>query len=283
MARIWLNRQIIMLNFAVGMKIMKNLLIFCMLFVGLNLLAQDGQSWNQTDADGRRTGPWKGYYPGGQVRYLGQFEKNRAVDTFYYYFEDSKLKSILIHDPDTAQKVFAMHFYSTGDTLAKGTYINQKKQGIWITYGEGSVPVEVGSYKNDQKHGKWTIYYTDGVISEVIHYQEGIENGPYKTYFENGQIRMDAFYLNGALHGQVSYYEQNGKKEKEGEYVEGLRDGKWLVYDKNELVVKLLRYEGGKLQNPEDLDSTDYNQEEFMNRRKDYLEFEDLRGKIKYE
>ncbi len=265
------------------MKI-RRIITFCLLVLTpLFASAQANNEWNRKDANGLKYGPWKGFYPGGQLRYVGQFEKDQAVDTFRYYFEDGKMKSLLIHQPEQANKVLAIHFYQTGDTLAKGFYVNQKKNGVWMSYGAKSVPVERGAYKDDKKHGKWTIYYPTGVISEEIHYKEGIEDGPYKTYFENGQIRQDAFYLNGAWHGQMTYYAENGKKEEEGEYKQNLRDGKWIVYDKNELVVKIYEYENGKLLNPDKEDSSEYNTEEFRNQRKDQLEFEDLRGRIKYE
>lgn len=265
---------------------MKRIVIILLLscfFAHFDVAAQSPTQWNQRDEQGLKTGPWRGAYPGGQVRYIGQFKADMAIDTFFYYYEDGRVKSIMIHDPLIQDQAYAVHFYSTHDTLAKGRYLNQMKEGTWISYGDRSVPVEVGSYTEGKKNGKWTIYYQDGVISEIMHFKNDIENGPYKTYFENGQIRMDAFYLNGALHGQVLYYAENGKKEQEGEYVEGLREGKWLIYDKNELVVKLLRYEGGKVQNPEALDSLNYDMQQFHQQRKDYLEFEDLRGRIKYE
>jgi len=265
------------------MKI-KGFLSFCLLlFLSHGLFSQANNEWNQKDANGLKFGAWKGFYPQGQLRYVGQFKNDLPVDTFYYYFEDGKIKSILIYDKDVANKALAMHFYSTGDTLAKGHYVDQKKEGMWMSYGESSVPVERGAYKDGQKNGRWIIYYPTGVISEEMHYANGIQDGPFKTYFENGQMHQDAFFLEGALHGQVTFYSKEGKKEQEGEYKQNLRDGKWLIYNENENVIKLYRYDNGTLLNPDDKDSLNYDQTKHKENRKDYLEFEDIRGKIKYD
>lgn len=265
------------------MKIRLLLSFGLLLTMSFGLISQAQTEWNRRDESGLKLGPWKGYYPGGEIRYMGQFKNDLPVDTFQYYFTDGKLKSILIHDPANSNKVFATHFYQTGDTLAKGHYLNQKKEGVWKSYGENSVLVREGLYINEKRNGKWTTYYANGKVSEEIHYKDDIENGSLKTYFSNGQINMDAFYLDGVLHGQVTFYNEEGKKEQEGDYKEGLRDGKWLVYDKNELVIKLFEYDNGKLLNPEDKDKIDYNKEEFKSQKKDYLEFDDIRGKIQYE
>lgn len=256
--------------------------LFCF-FSTTTLLAQDQKSWNQKNANGERIGDWRDVYPGGQYRYQGQFIDGQPVDTFLYYYRDGKLKSILVHHRDTAGHVSAIHFYQTGDTLAKGRYIDQEKDGIWRTYGDQSILLSKGNYLKGKRHGKFITYFPNGREAEIVHYKSGLEEGPYQTFFENGELRQDAFYLEGAKHGQITFYNENGKKDQEGEYVQGLRDGKWLIYNEHELVIKLLKYENGKLLNPEDVDEGDYDTEQYKSQRKDRLNFEDLRGKIRYE
>ncbi|MAY82943.1 MAG: hypothetical protein CMP59_02310 [Flavobacteriales bacterium] len=256
------------------------IITFCL---AVNVSSQTREEWNKKNAQGQKIGQWRGYHPGGTVRYVGQFKADQPVDTFLYYYQDGKLKTIMIFDNDNPNRQFAVHFYSTGDTLAKGSYLNQMKDGRWKTYGEKSLLLSEGNYVEGKKNGAELTLYPNGEVAKVVHYKDDVENGPYQTFYENGQLKEDAFYLNGAKHGQITFYQPDGKKEKEGEYVQGQREGKWLIYDEHELVVKLLKYENGVLLNPEDADEGDYDKEKYRNQRKDQLEFDDLRGGVKYE
>lgn len=265
------------------MRIIKIIFVSLLAFGCLQLVAQGSDAWNQKDQSGNKIGKWRGYYPGGALRYEGRFSDDQPIDTFQYFYRDGKLQTLLTYVPDTIGKALAVHFYQNGDTLAKGYFFNQMKTGIWRTYGENSVLLSTGLYKADKQNGKWVTYYPSGSIAEEKQFKDGIENGPFKMYFEDGQIKQDAFFLNGALHGQITYYQENGKKEQEGEYVQDLRDGKWFLYNEKGLLDKTLKYEKGKLLNPEVLEEGDYNKEEFKDQRKDRLEFEDLREKTTYE
>ena len=109
----------------------RSLLCICLMFATSISVMGQAEKWNLKDGQGRKTGDWKGFYPGGELRYVGEFEEDQPVDTFTYYYYDGKVKSILIYDPDTAVKSFAIHFYQNGDTLAKGVYKNKQREGVW--------------------------------------------------------------------------------------------------------------------------------------------------------
>ena len=249
----------------------------------VSLSAQVSEKWNQKNPQGQKIGKWKAYYPGGGVRYIGQFDADQPIDTFQYYFQDGRLKTLMIFDSDKKEQQKAIHFYSTGDTLAKGEYLKQKKNGMWLTYGDKGLVLTKTYYREGKKNGAEVTLYPDGEPAKVVNYKDDIENGPYQTFYEGGQLKQDAFFLNGARHGQITFYREDGKKDQEGEYVEGQRDGKWLIYNEHELVVTLLKYENGVLLNPEDAPEGDYDKEKFRNQRKDRLEFDDLRGGIRYD
>lgn len=239
--------------------------------------------WNQKDANGDKVGQWRGFYPEGNLRYLGQFDDGEPIDTFRYFYQDGKLKTLMIFDDQNPNRQEAVHFYSTGDTLAKGAYLEKEKSGMWQTFGEENLILRKTNYLAGKKNGAELTLYPNGEVAKLVNYKEDIENGPFQTFYENGQIKLDAFYLNGARHGQITFYQVDGKKDQEGEYKEGQRDGKWLIYDEHELVVKLLKYENGVLLNPEDAPEGDFNKEEFKHQRKDRLEFDDLKGGVRYE
>ena len=52
-----------------------------------------GQDFNRIDAKGRRQGPWRDFYPNGQLRYEGQFKNDKCKGVFKYYDELGNLKA----------------------------------------------------------------------------------------------------------------------------------------------------------------------------------------------
>jgi len=58
--------------------------------------------------------------------------------------------------------------------LVKGSYINDKKNGVWnYFYLDGTIN-EVGSYLNDKKNGVWKIFDNDTKKITKITYKNGL-------------------------------------------------------------------------------------------------------------
>jgi hypothetical protein len=66
-------------------------------------------------------------------------------------------------------------------------------------------------------------------------YSEGRRNGTFKTVFPNGSLELDAFYTNNS------------------------RDKDWKYFDENGKLLYTLKFDLGKLLNPEVQDSIDRN------------------------
>ena len=254
------------------------------LFLIISCLSVNGQvqvEFNQNNDQGQKVGKWKGFYENGAVRYVGQFEKDAPQGTFYHYYGDGKLQTKMVYR--TSKEAFATMYYSSGEKLAQGKYIDKLKDSVWITFGSENRIVEMGSYSQGKKEGKWVTFYETGEVSVEINFEDNLKDGLYRMFYENGQLKDSSNFKEGKLHGYSVIYNSQGKKVLQGVYNRSKRDKNWVYYGENQKVDKVLKYIDGQLMNPEDLKVILEDAEEFKGNRKDILEFEDLRGTISYE
>jgi antitoxin component YwqK of YwqJK toxin-antitoxin module len=93
----------------------------------------------------------------------------------------------------------------TGTTLNQ-VDSNNLKQGPWEIYRD-SVLVARGSYVDDKPDGLWTFWYTNGETKEEGHYRRGVRTGMWVEWFRDGDILWKGEYRKG-----VRQIEWNGAK-----------------------------------------------------------------------
>jgi antitoxin component YwqK of YwqJK toxin-antitoxin module len=245
------------------------------------LIAQETAQLNQKNDKGQKVGKWKGYYNDGSVRYVGQFKNDLPYGVFYHYYGDGKLQTKMIYRKPTV--AFTSMFYSSGEKLAEGKYMDKLKDSTWLTFGAENKVVEKGDYENGKKVGVWQTFYLDGEVSAEMNYSNDLKDGPYRIFYEDGTVKDSSNFKSGKLHGLTIIYDTDGEKIIEGKYTKGLRDQDWIYYGENQKIEKVLKYEDGELTNPEDLKNILENVDQYKGNRKEVLEFEDLRGTINYE
>jgi len=257
---------------------MLNKLTYIISFILMPFLTE-GQTdtlWNQTNAEGEKHGYWKDYYPNGTIRYRGQFQHGEPLDLFKYYFKTGDLKSILRYR--SKREAYAKHFYSTGEIMAEGKYLDRKKDSLWINYGANNIKLKEGFFEKGKKQGSWKTFFPDGRIAEEKFYKDDTVEGVYTSYFANGRIKQKATYQKGMMEGKTTFYDSEGNISIIGKYYHDSQDSVWTYYNEDGEVEKVLQYDRGKLLNPEavelEIDTSEYI-------KKDVLEFEDIRGKIK--
>lgn len=259
----------------------KDLYTFIVLtFFVFSLYSQSDTTWNQQSVTGKKEGQWKAYHPNGKLRYKGQFKDGIPYGDFYLYLNNGDLKTILSYRNE--QEAFGKHFYGNGDILAQGKYVERKKDSLWVTYGGNNIKLEEGTYNLGEKNGHWITYFPDGTVAERKNYKDDIEEGKYEIFYSNSQLKQEAKFEKGMLEGNTVFYDREGLKILEGTYYRNMRDGDWIHIDE-ENKKTVLKYDKGELLNPEKQKEIDYDVEEFRENIKDRLEFEDLRGNIKYE
>lgn len=221
---------------------------FILLFLGLvsmNFLF----ALNQTDKKGRMQGEWRKEYPSGQLMYEGSFKD--GVGTMTRYYESGKIKSVQVFE--TPQRSQVTMYEEDGKTLlAKGTFLNQKKEAEWSYYVEGKLSLtEV--YNNGRKNGVEKVYTKEGVLMKETPYVQDTIDGMQKNFLQDGTKYSEVSYKKGILHGDYKLYEGINSPVMEGVYKNGKRDGNWIIRDDKGAQVDVLKYKDGVLLNDKEL------------------------------
>ncbi|MDH4474063.1 MAG: hypothetical protein QE487_15755 [Fluviicola sp.] len=127
--------------------------------------------------------------------------------------------------------------------VEEGTYIDDKKEGIWIKYhNDGVTPKLKAEYKNNRPVGNYTTIrgniieignfeknqYHDSVIRgsslgreyEAFFNENGKEEGRVNYYYSSGQLEFTYNSVNGTPTGKATRYYENGDIKERIEYSE---------------------------------------------------------------
>ena len=152
-------------------------------------------SQNKTDDNNRKQGHWvftnktKGLpgYKDEQIVEEGDFENNRKVGIWTFYFNNGKIKHTL-------------------------TYFNNKPNGSATFYYKNGNIREKGNWKNNRWVGNYEMYYSNGNLKNEFKYNiQGVKNGPQKFYHKNGNLKISGTWNDGDEGADIHEYDQNGK------------------------------------------------------------------------
>ncbi|MBE0650808.1 MAG: hypothetical protein IH595_08195 [Bacteroidales bacterium] len=206
------------------------------------------QNLNQTDAQGRKQGPWEKTYSNGAVRYKGQFKDNHPYGTFKYFFPSGNVSAISVYT-ENGTVVHTKTFHLNGKPMAEGKFINQKKDSTWNFYSDvdGKL-VAKENYLNDLKNGKATVYYPSSEkTAEITYYKNGLKDGDWIKYFPDDSVYIHGYYKNDTLEGPYKVYDIYGHIQIEGNYMKGLQNGTWVTYDSTGKVMYKQIFDRGAL------------------------------------
>ena len=230
-------------------------LIFCLLFlISGSLWAQN--SVNQTDAQGRKQGYWTKKDTDGKVIYQATFKDDKPVGEMKRFHPNEKLKAVMtfVEGSDLSD---AQLFDEQGKLIAQGKYSEQKKTGEW-KYLDNSKVVSTETYVNGQKNGTSKRFYKTGELLEESIWQNDKLHGMYHSYFQDGKPYIECNYANGLRNGTFKTWFPNGELEIEGKYTDNVRDTNWNYYDEKGIPRYVLKFDLGKLLNPQVQDSIDH-------------------------
>jgi antitoxin component YwqK of YwqJK toxin-antitoxin module len=210
---------------------------------------------NEFDSEGKRTGPWEGYYSDGTLRYEADFKSGKPVGLMKRYDENGILTATMDFYPGT-DRCYAEMYSNGSKVIAKGVYDLQKKDSTW-TYlrSDGSVSM-IETYNMGKLSGPVKNYYPSGNISQQVQYSSGMKQGPWIRFFENGDTMMTATYQDGKLHDEYLSYYPNGKISISGSYYHDLKDEEWTYFSEEGDVVSVIQYDKGDVLNPEELEKS---------------------------
>ena len=157
--------------------------------------------------------------------------------------------------------------YENGKIKEEGTYLNNKKDGLWtfhsyngkeeITFSndvkdgpfkkiKGDIIVEQGTYSNDLMTGEWIFRWDNGNLKGQGNYIDGDggnlgstgipkngRDGFWILYHENGNKGQSLNYKNLLPEGEYLLFYTNGQLEKRSYFVNGLLVGESISYHEN--------------------------------------------------
>jgi len=76
--------------------------------------------------------------------------------------------------------------YPSGVTRMKGSYINGKREGQWMSFFENGKIQSEGFFKNGLRDGKAIVYFENGAIYYEGYYKDGNETGKWVFFDMQG-------------------------------------------------------------------------------------------------
>lgn len=209
---------------------------FAIFFVAFTLKAQ---KINQFNANKKRTGVWKKFYPNNQLRYEGQFKNGKEVGVFKFYRKSYPNFPSIIKRYKPQNDTVKVEFYTVKNKLqSKGNFIDKTRVGKWLYYFENGKLMSEEIYHQGKLHGKLINYYPNGKVTEATEYKNGRKEGVSKKYSSDGILIEELTYQNDKPNGLAKYYELNGNLKEKGVYKDGKRVGKWEFYLDGEVADK---------------------------------------------
>jgi|SRR5690554_1445321 len=229
---------------------------------------------NQKDSNGLRQGKWQKSHPNGRLAYKGFFRDDKPIGKWIRYYEGGQIKA-RIEYVGLSDSAVAVLYDQFGRKMAEGSYLKEKREGVWQIFSENR-KISEETYVKGRRHGTSRKYYPSGEVLEVTEWANGIQEGTHKILYKNGNPFLQCKYTGGKRNGLCVSYKENGRVELEAYYTNNLRDGEWKYYDNNGGLSYTLEYKNGKLLNPEVRDSVDINLQKQYDKRRAVADPEDF-------
>ena len=210
---------------------MKYVSAFLLLLLSTASLAQI----NQKDAAGKKQGVWKKPYEGSTVfKYVGQFKNDKPYGKFVYYYETGAVQAVVLHRTD-GKTSDAKMYHESGYLMARGKYVTEKKDSIWLFYDDRGIISAQENYKDGLLNGQRVVYYeprdSQYYVQEYSYWLNGQPHGEYKKYHPNTQVSEEGKYVNGKREGKVFHYLPDGKTGRVEQFKAGVKHGYFITYD----------------------------------------------------
>lgn len=241
--------------------------VFVCLFLTFSVFSQS--AINQVDEMGKRQGLWMKRDSEGKLIYQATFKDDKPVGEMKRFHPNGKTKAVLKFT-EGSNESDAKLFDERGNLVAEGKYVEQKKSGKW-NYLINSKVVLTENYQDGLKEGTSQRFYSTGELLEECNWKADKLNGTYRTYFQDGKVFLECNYLDGHRNGKFISQFSNGYPEIDGNYKDDARDLDWNYYDSEGNLLYTLKFESGKLLNPEVQDSIDNSKKGVYKTKDDHI------------
>lgn len=152
----------------------------------------------------------------------------------------------------TMKKEGSWKYFYDKDRLkikSEGLFVNNNKEGIWISYYENGTRKNEITYKKNRPIGMARFYYENGHIKEEGNWLIKHWIGSYKYFHENGNLSYEFFFdAEGQRTGEQFYYYDSGELKITGKWEDGKKTGLLTEYYVDGSVKIEKRFSDGKIE-----------------------------------
>ncbi|MBI1266566.1 MAG: hypothetical protein GC193_03940 [Cryomorphaceae bacterium] len=194
------------------------------------------------DPEGKYQGPWKLFYPTGELRAEGSYVDGLREGPWKFYFTNGKVEQLGNYKTGNAHGGWKW-FFQNGSVKREESFRKGKEDGEFFEYDEDGIIIHQGSYIDGLKTGPWIYHVNDH--KEVGEFLDGEKNGKWNFYVEDKEVIFTGEYLVGIPVGKHKYFYPNGRIKLEGKYEGGVRDGDWKYFNEDGTLAVAVKYNNG--------------------------------------
>lgn len=206
---------------------------------------------NRTDAENRPHGPWKWFYPNGNLKAEGQFQNGMRNGLFKEFDLKGNMKKIEKYidgvKQESAEEVARLElrrdYFPDGKVKIEATYREGIPEGVRREFAPSGEVEQSYVFRNGKliaqgimklnglKESLWKEFYPDGVTKSIGNYSNGQRVGEWEFYYPQGTLEQKGLYNDkGKPEGKWTWYFSSGQVLREENYRNGLKDGQSTQY-----------------------------------------------------
>lgn len=225
---------------------------------------------NRLDDQNRKTGKWMTFWPNGQVRQEGLYERGLEEGVFKYFSRRGDLeRTVTFHRgeevedaPEAVVLDLRKAFHPNGEVSREGPWREDTPMGTHRFFDEEGHLVEVKVFRfgvlqtsgmldsMGRRSGPWTEFWPDGTPKAVGSYLEGKRDGDWQFYARDGRLEQEGGFRMDLWHGRWTWYHPNGQVHRDERYRKGREDGDFLELGAAGDTLAMGSYERGRKVGP---------------------------------
>jgi len=196
------------------------------------------------DSLGRRSGPWKVFWPEGGVRAEGPYFEGLREGDWKFFARDGRLEQ------EGGYRTGQWHgrwvwYHSGGSKHRDEGYRKGMEEGVFTEWSAAGDTLAHGLYERGRKQAGWVEHVNDD--RRLGSYVDGEMDGRWIHLDSEGQVVFEGAYVAGIPTGKHAGFWPSGVREWTGSYRGGLREGNWRYFDGSGNVRLTRQYDSGRI------------------------------------
>lgn len=197
-----------------------------------------------TSQEGKREGPWKEYWPNGNVRSEGHYVDGKKDGVWVFYREEGEKEQEGRYLDDQIHGIWTW-WHPGGQVHREEGYVRGEPEGVFLELDTAGNVLVSGQYADGEREGLWQMHINDH--KEEGSFLGGKKDGLWRHVYGDGQRQFEGTFSFGQPTGKHRSWHPNGILEEEGKYESGAKHKKWRLYDDQGSILHEYIYRYGKL------------------------------------